>query len=76
MWGSFFCFVFSLFGMVVKEVRREVSIILWNEISSLGWISSVSLNHMIFKTVSEKQIAGNDAAGEFFLEKNLNVSSA
>lgn len=39
------------------------------EISSLGWISGVSLNHMIFQTVSEKQRSGNDAAGEFALEK-------
>lgn len=39
------------------------------EISSLEWISSVSLNHIIFKTVPQKQIPGDDAAGEFVLEK-------
>lgn len=36
----------------------------------------MSLNHIIFKTVPQKQIPGDDAAGEFVLEKNLSVGSA
>lgn len=46
------------------------------EVSSLGWISSVPLNHMIFKIVSDEQVPGNDAAGEFVLEFVLSVGSA